>query len=126
MSPETRLFLLISPPVALFGPIVATCAVIGNTDQVHGVEAMFSSTKELEHKLEIAGLPECEIARAIERLHRNYPTFREISIEIAENLRLIKRSSNVASSVGERNDGRSTRHFTHRSGMGFMRGLSLV
>jgi len=125
MSPETRLFLVITPPIAPFDPIGATCAVIGNMDQMRGVEATFSNTKELEQKLETAGLPEFEIERAIERLHRNHPTFREITIEIADNLRLIKRSGAAASSVGEGMRG-ATSHFAHLPEVGLMRGLSLV
>jgi hypothetical protein len=50
------------------------------------VEVKFFSAKELKQKLETAGLPEFEIARAIERLHWNRPSFREISFEIAESL----------------------------------------
>jgi hypothetical protein len=46
----------------------------------------FFSAKELKQKLETAGLPEFEIARAIERLHTNRPSFREINMEIAESL----------------------------------------
>jgi hypothetical protein len=87
MSPDARLFLLITPPRAPFGPIETTCAVVGNTDQTHQlVEVKFFSAKELKQKLKIAGLPEFEIARAIARLHTNRPSFREINMEIAESL----------------------------------------
>jgi hypothetical protein len=87
MSPDARLFLLITPPSVPFGPIETTCAAVGNTDQTHHVvDVTFFSAKELKLKLESAGLPEFEIARAIERLHWNRPSFREISFEIAESL----------------------------------------
>jgi hypothetical protein len=69
MSPEARLFLLITPPSIPFGPIETTFTVVGNTDQTHHVvEVKFFSAKELKQKLETAGLPEFEIARAIERI----------------------------------------------------------
>src|SRR5580700_1131149 len=101
MSPETRLFLLITPPRRPFAPIGVTCAITANTNGIHGIEAEFSGRKELEKKLDEAGLPEVEIARAVERIKRNYPTICEITIETAENLRLIRRSGNVESSDGE-------------------------
>jgi hypothetical protein len=88
MSPDARLFLLITPPSIPFGPIETTCAVVGNTDQTHRLIEVkcFSAAKELKQKLKTAGLPEFEIARAIARLHTNRPSFREINMEIAESL----------------------------------------
>jgi hypothetical protein len=50
------------------------------------VEVKFFNAKELKLKLETAGLPEFDTARTVERLHRNRPSFREISFEIAESL----------------------------------------
>ena len=89
MSPEARLFLLITPPRRPFAPIGVTCAIIGNSDEMHGIGSEISGRKELEEKLEKAGLPELEIARAVQRVKRNYPTFCEIKFETAKKLRLI-------------------------------------
>ena len=126
MSPETRLFLLITPPSRPFAPIGVTCVIIGNTNEMHGIESEFSGRKDLENKLEEAGLPESETARAVQRIKRNYPTFCEITIETAEKLRLIGRSGDVAS-----RDGKGILNTTHhplriRSGVSLARGSSLV
>jgi hypothetical protein len=126
MSPGTRLFLLIAPPSRPFAPIGVTCVIIGNTNEMHGIESEFSGRKDLENKLEEAGLPELETVRAVQRLKRNYPTFCEITIETAEKLRLIGRSGDLASS-----DGKEILNTTHhplriRSGVNVPRGLSLV
>jgi len=101
MPPETRLFLLITAPPGRFAPIGVTCAIIGNTNKMRGIESQFSGRKELKKQLEAAGLPEFEIARAVQRLKHNFPTFYEITVEIAEKLRLIRRLSNVPSKDAE-------------------------
>ena len=73
-----------------------------------------------------AGLSIFEIARAVDRLRRNYPTFCEVSIQTAEKMRWIERSGDEASSVGEEMLD-TTRHPSRiRSGVGTMRSLSLV
>jgi hypothetical protein len=126
MSPETRLFLLITPPGRPFAPIGVTCVIIGDTNEMHGIESEFSGRKDLEGKLGEAGLPEFQTARAVQRIKRNYPTFYEITIETAEKLRLIRRSGDVASSDGE-GILYATRHpLRIRSGVSVMRGSSLV
>lgn len=122
MSPETRLFLLITPPRRPFTPIGVTCVIVGSTNEMHGIESEFSGRKDLEKKLENAGLPEFETARAVQRIKRNYPTFCEINIETAEKLRLIRRTGDVASSDVEGNL-YTTRHpLRIRSGVSVMRG----
>jgi hypothetical protein len=126
MSPETRLFLLITPPSRPFAPIGVTCAIIGNTNEMHGIESEFSGRKDLERKLEEAGLPEFQTARAVQRIKRNYPTFCEITIETAEKLRLIRRSGDVASSDGKESYTPLATHYSFRSGVSFMRRSSLV
>jgi hypothetical protein len=127
MSPETRLFLLIAPPHSPSAPIGVTCAIIGNSNEMHGIESEFSGRRELEKTLEKAGLPEFEIARAVQRVKRNSPTFCEITIETAEKLRLIKRSGNVAASSDGEGVFYPTRHSLRiRSGVSVMRGPSLV
>jgi hypothetical protein len=126
MSPETRLFLLITPPRRPFAPIGVTCAITANTNGIHGIESEFSGWKELEKKLEEAGLPEIEIARAVQRIKRNYPTICEITIETAEKLRLIRRSSNVASSDGEGILYTTSHPLGVRSGVSAMRGSLLI
>jgi hypothetical protein len=92
---------------------------------MRGLEVKLSSTMELEQRLERAGLPECEIDRASERLRMNYPTIREISNETAESLGLIKRSGDVASSVPEEMLDTADR-FIHCSAGSISAGLSLV
>ena len=127
MSPETRLFLLITPPRRPSAPIGVTCVITGNSNDIHGIESELSGRRELEKTLEKAGLPECEIARAVQRAKRNSPTFCEITIETAEKLRLIRRSGNVAASSDGEGILYTTRHsLPIRSGVSVMRGPSLV
>jgi hypothetical protein len=60
---------------------------------------MFSSAKELQDRLETAGLPEHDIDRVIQRLEFDYPTFGEISNAVADNLKLINRSGGAINDV---------------------------
>jgi hypothetical protein len=95
------LFLLITPASRPFGSIEAACTIVGKTDRMRGVGTGFSSAQELETKLAIAGLPEGEIERAIQRLEMNYPTFSEINRETAESLRLVERFVDTSHLVEE-------------------------
>lgn len=99
MPPETRIFLLITPPQRPFSPIEASCTVVGNADKIFGTRAEFGTAKELETRLMKAGLPECEIERAILRLETAYPTFNEISHAVAESLGLIQPSADLSNSI---------------------------
>lgn len=99
MPPETRLFLLITPPRTPFGPIEASCTIVGTSSRMFGTGAQFSSVQDLETRLATAGLPDFEIDRAILRLEVNHPTFSEISHAVADSLRLIHTSGDVSNNM---------------------------
>ena len=102
MPPEPRLFLIVSPPERSLGPIKASCTIVGKANNIYGTEVEFASTKELETRLMTAGLPACEIERAILRLEANYPTFSEISQAVAQSLRLVQLSGDVCKRVQQK------------------------